>query len=169
MSLSLTPRAQRAQRLSVELLGKPIRHSFDAVLQVNLTKINQESEALSAQAKLGEELLAGDGGEGLDGFQFNDQRFAHQKVRSKTFFKEKFVVANRNWHLPSNYDSALGEFVRKHRFVDRLQQTGPESRVNREGRIKHGFGQRIFIHSTSIVEDPGALTTPTFAPFASLA
>ena len=78
---------------------KAVYDTFDAVLEMFLPKVQQQSKFAVAQAKLSEELLAMNSGQLFDGLQLHDDHALDEEVRAKAFVKNKLIVVDGNWDL----------------------------------------------------------------------
>jgi len=155
----LTPRAQRPRRSFRET----VCDSFDAVLQMNLAEIDQQTQPMTAQPELGQNLFPVNRRERLHRFQFNDDTIARQQIGAEAFVKIQIAVPDRNWHLASHRYARFRKFVGHHGFVDRLQQPRSELRVHSEGRVENNLRNLVLFAHTGLSQRGAGDSTPRFA------
>ena len=127
-----------------------VRHavgdSFNSILQVNLAKVDKQSELPIAQSKLSQNLLRVNLGEALDRLQFNEHFVFDQQVSAEALFKSQAIVMNWDWHLSLNIQASLPEFVRKQDFVNCFEQARSRLRVNAKSSIENDSRECVFVH-----------------------
>lgn len=160
-------KTRRLLKSETVLLRQPVRNPLHTGLEQCRAKVDQQTEAFVCEAKLREHLFGMDSREFFDGFQFNDDEVLHNQVRAKTFFKDKVVIPDGDGHLPLHFKSSLPQLIGKDDFINRFEQSRPESVVNVKSRIDDHTGDFIFVHKVRQVADRIIRLQPLCA-FASL-
>ena len=140
----------RVLRVRQKLFLKPVHNSLDSVLKMRFTEINQKSKFASAQSQLRQHLFGMNPGQDLNRFQFHDDFALDQEISSKAFFKNKFIVMDRNRNLSFRFYARLTQFVRENNFVNRFKKSGTSPGVNLERCIKNNFSKLILIHRPQV-------------------
>ena len=74
--------------------------------------------------QIGKNLLLVGAGEGLDGFQLDQNYVSNNQIRTKAFIESLPAKANWNWLLSLYTKPTLSKRVRQQHFVHRFQKPG---------------------------------------------
>lgn len=150
MKKGLTQRRQRAQRgfdkPRASFVRQSIHDSLNAVLQMDLSKVEQQAKLAIAESELCQDLLPMNAHELFHGFQFNDDFVLDQQIGPKTFLEDQVVVTNWDRHLPLHLEPLLSQFMREGNLVNRFEKPRPGLGMNLECRVEDEFGEFVFIH-----------------------
>src|SRR3954470_8345678 len=123
---------------------KTVHHSLYSVFKMALAKIDQQTKAPIAQAKLCEHLLTMHPGEFFHRFQLHYDFILDQEAGPKALIENQLVVRNTNRHLPFNSKTLLSQFVRKGNLVYSFQESGSRLCMDLVCCIKNYFRKLIF-------------------------
>jgi hypothetical protein len=76
------------------------------------------------ESQIGKNLLLVDAGEGLEGFQLDQNYVSNNQIRTKAFIESLPAKANLNWLLSLYTKATLSKRVRQQHFVRRFQKPG---------------------------------------------
>jgi len=106
-----------------ELVGF-VYESFDVTFEELTAKVYQQSKFKVRKFQIRKNLLLVDAGEGLDGFQLNQNYVSNNQIRTKAFIESLPAKANWNWLLSLYTKPTLSKRVRQQHFVHRFQKPG---------------------------------------------
>lgn len=115
--------------------------ALHAVPQAGHVEIDEQAEAHSRQAQIGEELGVVDREDRIDAFQFDHQRILDHEVHAIGAAKADAAVLHREWHLPPERQACKGEFAAQARLVGAFQKARPECAMDPQGAGDDPAGQ----------------------------
>ena len=149
--------------------GETVDQSLDAVFEMDLSEVDEQSKALATQPEWRQHLFGVDGVQCFDGLQVHDHQVGNQQVGAKPFIEAQLFETNGNRNLPLNTKAKSAQFVGKHDFINRFEQTRPKSRVNFKRHVKHSLRNFVFTNNTERRTAMHQLSIQTFASSASFA
>jgi hypothetical protein len=122
----------------------------DAFLEGGRSEIDQQAERKAHQSQVGEQLLVVDGGELLDGFEFDHKATLDHQIRPKTLVEANPALFNRDRLLAHDGPAMVLQDFGQDRLVNRFQQAGPQVAVQVKCGIDDGCGEFFHVRHSSV-------------------
>ncbi len=104
--------------------------ALDAVFEADGVEIHEQAEAATTEAEIGEDLGFVDFGEGVDGFDFENEGFVDDEIGFEGGIEADVAVDEGDGGLAFEGDSGVGEFAGEAGFIGGFEQAGAELAVD---------------------------------------
>nr|WP_235963722.1 hypothetical protein [Tautonia rosea] len=124
-----------------------VHDAGDAVFVQGDIEIEKESETEAGEAEVGKQLHAMDGGNLLDGLQFNKDQAVDDQIGAEVKIEFLVVIDHRNPLLCFDGQPSAFQFIHHRRLRHGLQQPRPQPWINRGCHIHDHARTLIRSHS----------------------
>src|SRR5437764_1445978 len=119
------------------------------------SEVEEQAHPRVHEAQRGQERLAVDGGEPVDGLALNDHLVLDYQVGAEAVVEHQPVALEANRRLSVDLKPSLLERTEQDGFIDGLEQAGAEIAMDVDRRLDNGFGDVVeFSHGSSRTWSP---------------
>jgi hypothetical protein len=122
----------------------------DAVGERNGVEIDQQADAATGQAQIGQQLCFVDRQQVFDGLEFEQYLVIHDDVRDIAAIEYGFAIVNRDSCLALERHLGLGQFIAQALFLNAFQQTAAKPAMDANCEADDAVGEFVFLRGLGL-------------------
>ena len=116
--------------------GHSVSHALNAILEADLTEIDEQSQTAIAQPEMGQQLLRVNRCELLHRLELHNKAPLDQQVGAETFLEGEVAILDGYWDLPFRPQAKPAEFMGQDCLVNRFEEARSSLCMDGERRIQ---------------------------------